>query len=133
MRSAYIRSVMTAITAGAIMATTFDAAAQDPSSQYRGLQTLDIPYANGPIAMDTGSTGIVVAAEHFIPGPNDIAEGPGRLVYNSSGRIMNGERYTTDVDIRRDENTPLATARVQVLRVTSITCQEHARDCRPEN
>ena len=81
--------------------------AQDsPSAQYRGLQMLDIPFANGPIAMDrvphvwlklrgsrpvrfgmdTGSTGIVVAAEHFTPGPNDVAEGPGRLIYNSSGR-----------------------------------------------
>src|SRR5882724_4309966 len=125
------------------------AAAQD----YRGLSTLDVPFANGPIAMshvphvwlklsgarphrfgmDTGSTGIVVAAEHFIPGANDIAEGPGRLVYNSSGRVLNGERYTTDVVIQRDEATPVATARVQVLRVSSITCLERARDCRPEN
>jgi hypothetical protein len=129
------------------------AAQQDPSAQYRGLQTLDIPFANGPIGMervphvwlklsggrpvrfgmDTGSTGIVVAAEHFIPGPNDLAEGPGRLVYNSSGRILNGERYTTDVAIQRDEYTPVATARVQVLRVSSISCLEHARDCRPES
>ena len=102
------------------------AGAGSPSAQYRGLQTLDIPFANGPIAMDrvphvwlklrgsrpvrfgmdTGSTGIVVAAEHFTPGPNDIAEGPGRLIYNSSGRILNGERYTTEVEIQRDENTP---------------------------
>jgi hypothetical protein len=154
MRSAYSMTVMTAIMAIAAVATASGTAAQEaPSSQYRGLQTLDIPYANGPIAMDrvphvwlklrgarphrfgmdTGSTGIVVAAEHFIPGPNDVAEGPGRLVYNSSGRIMNGERYTTDVEIQRDEDTPVATARVQVLRVTSITCLEHARDCRAEN
>ncbi|SEP22339.1 hypothetical protein SAMN02990966_04468 [Rhodospirillales bacterium URHD0017] len=129
------------------------AQAQDPSAQYRGLQTLDIPFANGPIAMDrvphvwlklrgsrpvrfgmdTGSTGIVVAAEHFTPGPSDIAEGPGRLIYNSSGRILNGERYTTEVVIQRDEATPVATARVQVLRVSSITCLERARDCRPES
>ena len=67
------------------------------------------------------------------PGPNDIAEGPGRLIYNSSGRILNGERYTTEVEIQRDENTPVATARVQVLRVSSITCLERARDCRPES
>jgi hypothetical protein len=128
-------------------------AQQEPSAQYRGLQMIEIPYANGPITMehvpgvwmklngsrpvrfgmDTGSTGLVVAAEHFIPGPNDISQGPGRLTYNSSGRIMNGERYMTDVEIRRDEYTPAATARVQVLRVTSITCMEHARDCRPES
>src|SRR5262245_23482702 len=130
MRSVYSVTVMTAIIVGAVLAAAFDAAAQEaPWARYRGLQTLDIPYANGPIAMDrvphvwlklrgarphrfgmdTGSTGIVVAAEHFIPGPNDVAEGPGRLVYNSSGRIMNGERYTTDVEIQRDEHTPVAT------------------------
>jgi len=147
--------LVTTITAGIIAtAMAFAAAAQEsPSQQYRGLQMLDIPYANGPIAMDrvphvwlklpgsrphsfgmdTGSTGIVVAADHFIPGPNDIHQGPGRLIYNSSGRILNGERYTTDVEILRDEATPLATARVQVLRVTSIGCLEHARDCRPES
>ncbi|WP_422000530.1 hypothetical protein [Reyranella sp.] len=113
---------------------------------------LDIPFANGPIArthvpqvwlrlhgsrplrfgLDTGSTGIVVSAAHFTPGPGDVAEGPGRLVYNSSGRILEGERYMTDVVIQRDERTPVATARVQVLRVTRIACLERARDCRPE-
>ncbi len=130
------------------------AAAQEGlPAQYRGLGTLDVPFANGPIAMshvpsvwlklpggaphrfgmDTGSTGIVVAAEHYTPGPNDVSDGPGRLTYNSSGRVLQGDRYTTDVTIQRDEHTPLATARVQVLRVTSITCLERARDCRPEN
>jgi hypothetical protein len=58
--------------------------------------------------------------------------GPGRLVYNSSGRILNGIHYITDVVIQRDGDTPVATARVQVLRVTEIACLEHARDCRPE-
>ena len=133
--------------------TAFPVAAQQaPWAEYCGLQTLDIAFANGPIAMsrvpqvwlklrgsqphrfglDTGSTGIVVAAEHFAPGSDDVAQGPGRLVYNSSGRILNGERYLTEVEIRRDEHTPLAVARVQVLRVTHITCLERARDCRPE-
>lgn len=126
--------------------------AQIPWQQYEGLTSLEIPYANGPISaehvpqvwlklrgaeprwfgMDTGSTGIVTSAEHFVPGAGDVAQGPGRLVYNSSGRVLNGERYLTDVTIQRDAHTPLATARVQVLRVTHITCLEHARDCRPE-
>ena len=107
--------------------------------QYRGLTELEIPFANGPISagyvpevwlklpgsaprrfgMDTGSTGIVVAAEHYTPGPGDVAGGPGRIVYNSSGRILTGTQYITDVVIQRDGSTPLATARVQVLRVTS--------------
>lgn len=128
------------------------ACAQDaPWQQYRGLSALEIPYANGPInamrppeiwlklrgsaprrfGIDTGSTGIVVAAEHFRPGADDVDDGPGRLIYNSSGRILEGERYTTDVVIQRDGDTPLATARVQVLRVMNVSCMEHARDCRP--
>ena len=129
------------------------ARAQDaPWAQYRGLTELEIPFANGPISagyvpevwlrlpgsaprrfgMDTGSTGIVVAAEHYTPGPGDVATGPGRIVYNSSGRILTGTQYVTDVVIQRDGSTPVATARVQVLRVTAITCLERARDCRPE-
>jgi hypothetical protein len=127
-------------------------AQEAPWVQYRGLSALEIPYTNGPInatrvpeiwltlhgsaprrfGMDTGSTGIVVAAEHYTPGPGDVDDGPGRLIYNSSGRILEGERYTTDVVIQRDGDTPLATARVQVLRVTRIDCLERARDCRPE-
>jgi hypothetical protein len=129
------------------------ARAQDaPWAQYRGLTELEIPFANGPISagyvpevwlklpgsaprrfgMDTGSTGIVVAADHYTPGPGDVAVGPGRIVYNSSGRILTGTQYVTDVAIQRDGNTPVAMARVQVLRVTAITCLERARDCRPE-
>ncbi|MBI2738143.1 MAG: hypothetical protein HYX38_16550 [Rhodospirillales bacterium] len=145
--------VSAALAAASLLGASPVAAQEAPWTQYRGLQTLDIPFANGPIAMDrvphvwlklrgsrpvrfgmdTGSTGIVVAAEHFVPGPNDVAEGPGRLIYNSSGRILNGERYTTEVEIRRDEHTPIAIARVQVLRVSHITCLERARDCRPES
>ncbi|MFO1082335.1 MAG: hypothetical protein U1E23_17115 [Reyranellaceae bacterium] len=127
-------------------------AQESPGSQYRGLTALDIPYANGPITvahvpqiwlglhgseprrfgMDTGSTGIVVSAEHYRPGPGDSDDGPGQLTYNSSGRVLHGQRHTTDVVILRDRETPLATARVQVLRVTHITCLERARHCRPE-
>jgi hypothetical protein len=125
--------------------------AQSPASQYRGLATIDIPFANGPIradhvpeirlklkgapphrfGMDTGSTGIVVAAEHFEPGPGDTNDGPGQLTYNSSGRILHGTHYTTDVEILDNGDRPVATARVQVLRVDRITCQRNARDCEP--
>ncbi|WP_422012532.1 hypothetical protein [Reyranella sp.] len=126
--------------------------AQETWRGYEGHEAIEIPFANGPISlhhvpmvwlslngarprwfgMDTGSTGIVVSAEHFIPGPGDVSQGPGRLVYNSSGRVLNGEHWMTNVVIRRDEHTPVATARVQVLRVDRITCLEQARDCRPE-
>src|SRR5260370_41771618 len=46
--------------------------------------------------------------------------------------MLNGTYYTTDVVIQRDGTAPPAAARVQVLRVTGITCLERARDCRPE-
>ena len=82
--------------------------------------------------MDTGSTGIVVSAEHYIPAASDTDDGPGRLIYNSSGRILNGQRHTTEVAILHDADRPVAIARVEVLRVTHITCLEHARECRPE-
>lgn len=145
-RNAFVACVLMGLVGGPALAQ------EAPWAGYRGLRTLEIPFANGPISlshvpqiwlrlpgaaphrfgMDTGSTGIVVAAEHYTPGPGDVAEGPGRLVYNSSGRILTGDRYTTNVVIQRDEGTAVATARVQVLRVTEITCLERARDCRPE-
>ena len=73
------------IVAACLLAATGPALAQgNPSGQYSGLGTIEIPFANGPIrlehvpeirlklkgaqprrfGMDTGSTGIVVAAEH---------------------------------------------------------------------
>ena len=145
------RRISSTVIAG-LMATIGPASAQAPvSSQYDGLVAIEIPFANGPISvahvpdiylklhgapprrfgMDTGSTGIAVAAAHFTPGPGDVAGGPGKIVYNSSGRILSGIYYTTDVEIHRNANTPVATARVQVLRVESITCQARARDCTP--
>jgi hypothetical protein len=135
-----------------LMVASGPVSAQAPVwSQYEGLTAIEIPFANGPISaahvpeiflklhggtprrfgLDTGSTGIAVAAEHFTPVPGDVAGGPGQIVYNSSGRILSGTYYTTDVEILRDAHTPVATARVQVLRVENITCQLHARDCAP--
>jgi hypothetical protein len=147
-----LRSILVVAALAPLAAVGAARAQQAPWTQYQGLSALEIPFANGPInaayvpqiwlrlpgsaprrfSLDTGSTGIVVAAEHFTPRPGDVAGGPGRMIYNSSGRVLNGERYLTDVVIQRDGSTPLATARVEVLRVTHITCLEHARNCRPE-
>jgi hypothetical protein len=140
------------ITLALSMSCLGEAASQQPWRAYEGHEAIEIPFANGPVSrhhvpdiwlglngasprrfgMDTGSTGIVVSAEHFIPGPRDVSQGPGRLVYNSSGRVLSGEHWLTDVVIHRDAHTPVATAHVQVLRVDRITCLEQARDCRPE-
>jgi len=130
------------------------AAAQSPPlppQAYQGLEAIAIPYANGPIrmehvpeiwlklagdtaerfGMDTGSTGIVVSSDHYTPAAGDINGGPGQLTYNSSGRILHGTYWTTDVQILQSQTQAAATARVQVLRVESITCQQKARDCQP--
>ena len=136
----------------ASLAIIAPAGAQNGSPQaYRGLTSIAIPYANGPVrmdhvpeiwlrlpgseprrfGMDTGSTGIVVSSEHYIPGPNDTDDGPGQLTYNSSGRVLHGTRWTTDVEIMQDRERSAATARVQVLRVERITCLQKARDCEP--
>ena len=135
----------------ASLAAGGSARAQSAASQYRGLGAIEIPFANGPIraahvpeirlklkgaaphrfGMDTGSTGIVVAAEHFEPGPGDTNDGPGQLTYNSSGRVLHGTHYTTNVEILDSDDRPAATARVQVLRVERITCLRNARDCEP--
>src|SRR3979411_1021149 len=88
-----------------------------PWQQYNGFNALEIPFANGPIStsyvpevwlklpgsaprrfgMDTGSTGIVVAADHYTPGPGDVAGGPGRLGYNSNRRPLHGTQSTPHV------------------------------------
>jgi hypothetical protein len=81
--------------------------------------------------MDTGSTGIVVSSEHYTPGTGDVDGGPGSLTYNSSGRVLHGTYWTTDVAIMSDRERPAATARVRVLRVDRITCLPRARTCEP--
>jgi hypothetical protein len=144
------RRLATALLAS--LAVALPAAAQSlPPHAYEGLDAVAIPYANGPVrlehvpeiwlklpgseprrfGMDTGSTGIVVSSEHYVPAPGDIEGGPGRIVYNSSGRVLHGTHWTTSVEIMHDRERPAASARVQVLRVDRITCLQHARDCEP--
>src|SRR5689334_21298017 len=90
-----------------------------PPQAYQGLTAVAVPYANGPMqlehvpevwlkfpgsearrfGMDTGSVGIVVSAEHYIPAAGDVDGGPGQLTYSSSGRVLHGTHWTTDVQI----------------------------------
>ena len=71
-----------------LLSSMAGARVQEPWRAYEGLEAIEIPFANGPVSphhvptiwlglngakprwfgMDTGSTGIVVSAEHFIPG-----------------------------------------------------------------
>ncbi|MFG1461569.1 hypothetical protein V5F77_01610 [Xanthobacter sp. DSM 24535] len=81
--------------------------------------------------MDTGSTGIVVAAR-AIP---DLATlprlGPGQLTYSSSGRIMRGTWVMTPVQISGTAGAQVTTRPMPVLAVTRVDCLKSARHCRP--
>jgi hypothetical protein len=138
--------------AATLLAVALPAMAQTaPPRAYEGLEAIALRYANGPVRMehppevwmrlhgsearrfpmDTGSTGIVVSTEHYRPGPGDIEGGPGHLTYNSSGRVLHGTHWTTNVEIMHEPGRPAATARVTLLRVERITCLERARECEP--
>ena len=81
--------------------------------------------------MDTGSTGLVVAADaiphwkrlHFL--------GPARLTYSSSGRVMEGQWVVTSVTIAGRGGTRVHTEPMPVMAVTRIACLARARNCTP--
>src|SRR5580692_3482401 len=79
--------------------------------------------------MDTGSTGIVVSSNFFTPGPNDVYVAQATQTYTSSGKVEHGSFYLTNVVIYENSTTPLATARVTVLDVTSETCLSGYSTC----
>lgn len=84
-----------------------------------------------PAVMDTGSTGIVVAAS-AIPNIAQLPDlGPGTLTYSSSGRIMVGRYVRTAVTLSGADGTSITTRPLPVLAVTRIDCLKTARRCRP--
>lgn len=85
-----------------------------------------------PIEMDTGSTGIVISAGS-IPNFGQLSGTPGKLTYNSSGRIMIGSWVTTPVTLNGSNGQHFTTAPIPVLAVTQIACQDNARHCTPED
>ncbi len=81
--------------------------------------------------LDSGSTGIVVAAA-YIPGFESLpSKGEGKLTYTSSGRVMVGQWVVTPVTLSGKEGASLTTAPMPVLAVTEVQCLERARDCTP--
>lgn len=119
-----------------------------------GGKTVFLPYLNAPLSgapiqhtpklsisvnggppvrgvMDTGSTGMVLAAR-LIP---NLASLPvikqGELTYSSSGRIMKGVWVKVPVTISGTNGTQITTRPVPVLAVTRIECTPTARRCRP--
>ena len=81
--------------------------------------------------LDSGSTGIVVAAA-YIPGFDQLpVQGPGELTYTSSGRVMVGQWVMTPVMISGRAEGSVQTEPMPVLGVTEVRCLENARDCTP--
>jgi len=79
--------------------------------------------------MDTGSTGIVTSPDILTPPAGELPSGPGTLTYSSSGRVLSGQFYITEVQI--GTGAASATAKVPVLLVEQETCLPNARNCRP--
>jgi len=83
------------------------------------------------VVMDTGSTGIVVSADK-IPNVDRLpSQGPGRLTYSSSGRVMIGRWVVTPMTITGRNGTSVATAPIAVLAVDRVECTANARRCAP--
>ncbi|MDR6952783.1 hypothetical protein J2X65_002142 [Ancylobacter sp. 3268] len=81
--------------------------------------------------LDSGSTGIVVAAA-YIPGFDQLpSQGPGQLTYTSSGRQMIGQWVVTPVTLSGKEGASVTTEPMPVLAVTELRCLDTARDCTP--
>lgn len=82
--------------------------------------------------MDTGSTGIVVAAG-AIPVVETLPDlGPGTLTYSSSGRIMRGTWVRTVASIQGGNGATVTTVPIPVLAVTRVDCLQAARACAPD-
>ncbi|SCW78775.1 hypothetical protein [Ancylobacter rudongensis] len=83
--------------------------------------------------IDSGSTGIVVAAE-FVPGFETMPSlGPAKLTYSSSGRVMLGQWVVMPVTLSGREGASVTTDPLPVLVVTEVQCLDYARVCQPTN
>ena len=83
--------------------------------------------------LDSGSTGVVVAAA-LIPDFDSLPSlGEGKLTYTSSGRIMLGRWVTTPLALVGQDGARLETEPMPVLAVTRVRCLQHARSCTPND
>jgi len=81
--------------------------------------------------IDSGSTGIVVAAR-YIPNFDQLESiGEGRLTYTSSGRVMRGQWVITPLALVGQRGERVETEPMPVLAVTNVDCLEQARNCTP--
>lgn len=96
---------------------------------------IGLSFGGAPIGavIDSGSTGVVVAAR-YIPGFDQLpVQGDGRLTYTSSGRVMIGQWVVTPLSLVGREGASVSTEPMPVLAVTQVRCLENARDCTPHD
>ncbi|MFK8251506.1 hypothetical protein [Ancylobacter terrae] len=96
---------------------------------------IGLSFGDRPIRaeLDSGSTGIVVAAA-YIPNFDQLTSiGEGRLTYTSSGRVMVGQWVVTPVSLVGREGASVTTEPMPVLAVTEVRCLDDARDCTPHD
>jgi hypothetical protein len=103
----------------------------------RGLQgrspSLGLSFGRGVVraTMDTGSTGVVVAASTIPDFQSLPSLGEGKLTYTSSGRVMIGRWVRTPMTIHGADGTVARIDSIPVLGVTRVECLEKARNCTP--
>ncbi len=106
----------------------------EPGGQISAVPRIGLSFGTGePLRaeLDSGSTGIVVAAA-YLPGFENLpSQGEGKLTYTSSGRVMVGQWVVTPVTLSGKEGASVTTAPMPVLAVTEVQCLERARDCTP--
>lgn len=98
-----------------------------------GVPRLGLSFGGRPLRaeLDSGSTGIVVASE-FVPGFEQMpSQGPAKLTYTSSGRVMLGQWVVMPVSLVGREGASVTTDPLPVLVVTEVQCLDDARACRP--
>lgn len=107
--------------------------AQDGEMQQ--VPRIGLSFGGRPIdaVLDSGSTGIVVAASLIADFDSLQSIGDGKLTYTSSGRVMQGRWVITPVTLSGQEGAQIRTEPMPVLAVTHVTCLDRARDCTPDD
>jgi hypothetical protein len=83
--------------------------------------------------MDTGSTGVVVAASAIPDFAALRSTGDGKLTYTSSGRVMVGRWVMTPMTIVGADGAEARIDEIPVLAVTRVECLRQARNCKPSS
>lgn len=147
----HVHALALSLTICPVLGLSSCAAMQDRPAEEHGvfLPFLNAPASGRPLAdvprlqvslggdttaaeMDTGSTGLLVAAR-LIPQWETLPRlGPARLTYSSSGRVMEGHWVVTRVTVSGAGGAAVTTRPMPVMAVTRVSCLANARDCEPE-